>query len=383
MNKDALMRAIKDNMNDEGQFSVYPGRRNVGDRSGKTTFRAPIVDLLLKDYKKGMSNIQSDFENARQRNDVRLKHMQLVPLRPSMTIPTEIIRTGSKEQNKFNMRLEHRVVKGITNLDIKLKKKRGGEEQNLRDFFDDQKYVTKERETKQIFYRTERTTFDRIFMIFEKSDRKAAETFLKTTHQRLRNVVLEESLLRIRGEEQDTRVGEINTYTDRNSIANYRELLEPFGNPQEEEANKYNKPVERNRRRAYIETFGVRDFPKIAQGNTWKGGKTVSRIKNKEITREPEKEKEPVVSQEKVPQEEKKSSSVESTLERFFRRMSKLEKDNDDQTETNDINLQALSDRTGNLLQKMQEDNKKTVENVTKQIEALTARILIRDWERA
>ena len=57
-------------------------------------------------------------------------------------------------------------------------------------------------------------------MIFEKEDKKAAETFLKTIHQRLRNVFTEESLEKIRGEERDTRVGEINTYTDRNSVAN-------------------------------------------------------------------------------------------------------------------------------------------------------------------
>ena len=65
MNKDNLMIAIKDNMTEEDKFSVYLGRRNVGDRAGKTTFRAPIVDLLLDDYEKGVSNIQSAFATAR------------------------------------------------------------------------------------------------------------------------------------------------------------------------------------------------------------------------------------------------------------------------------------------------------------------------------
>ena len=151
VNKEDLMKAIKDNMTDEGDFSVFPGRRNVGDRSGKTTFRASIVDLLLERYDKGVSNIQLAFENARQKRDVRLKNMQLVPLRPSMTISTEIIRTGAKEQNKLNMRLEHRVVRGITNLDIKVTRKRDGAEQTLRQYFDDQKYMTAERETKKVF----------------------------------------------------------------------------------------------------------------------------------------------------------------------------------------------------------------------------------------
>ena len=81
-----------ENMTEEVHFSVYPGRRNVGDRSGKTTLRAPIIDLLLENYEKGVSNIQSAFDNARKNKDVRLKNMQLVPLRPSLTISTEIIR---------------------------------------------------------------------------------------------------------------------------------------------------------------------------------------------------------------------------------------------------------------------------------------------------
>ena len=91
------------------------------------------------------------------------------------------------------MKLEHRVVRGITNLDVKLSKIRGGETQTLRDFFDDQTY-TSGGEVKQIFYRTERTKFDRVFVIFEKSDRNAAEAFLKTIHKRLRNVFSKESL---------------------------------------------------------------------------------------------------------------------------------------------------------------------------------------------
>ena len=110
VNKEDLMEAIKDNMEGEAQFSVYPGRRNVGDRGGKTTVRAPIVDLLLEEYEQGVSKLQGAFAKARRNNDIRLKGMMLVPLRPSMTIPREVIRQGAKDQNKLNMRLEHRVV---------------------------------------------------------------------------------------------------------------------------------------------------------------------------------------------------------------------------------------------------------------------------------
>ena len=92
VNKEDLMEAIKDNMEGEAQFSVYPGRRNVEDRAGKTTVRAPIVDLLLKDCKQGVSKLQGAFANARRNKDIRLKNMQLVPLRPLMTIPRELIR---------------------------------------------------------------------------------------------------------------------------------------------------------------------------------------------------------------------------------------------------------------------------------------------------
>ena len=121
---------------------------------------------------------------------------------------------------------------------------------------------------KQIFQRTERTTFDRIFMIFEKSNKRVAETFLKTIHQRLNNMFSKDSLERVRGEERDTRVGEINIYTDKNSIENDKALLASFGNPQEEEEIKLNRPVERDRRRTYLETFGIRDFPIMRKGKT-------------------------------------------------------------------------------------------------------------------
>ena len=77
VNKEDFIKAIKDNMEGEGQFSVYPGRRNVGDRSRKTTFRTSIIDLLFGDYEKGVSNIQRAFENSRKSKDIRLKNMQL------------------------------------------------------------------------------------------------------------------------------------------------------------------------------------------------------------------------------------------------------------------------------------------------------------------
>ena len=66
----------------------------------------------------------------------------------------------------MNMRLEHRVVRGLTNLDIKLTRQKGGEDLTLREYFDGQKYTSGDGEKKQIFYRTERTTFDKICMIF-------------------------------------------------------------------------------------------------------------------------------------------------------------------------------------------------------------------------
>ena len=118
-------------------------------------------------------------------------------------------------------------------------------------------------------------------MIFEKKDKKAAEHFLKTIHQRLRNMFCEDSLESVRGEERDTRVGEINTYTDKNSIENDRALKESFGNPQEEEGNKYNKPVERSRRRNYQETFDSRDFPEMGkEKRAWGGRKdTIQRVR--------------------------------------------------------------------------------------------------------
>ena len=265
------MEEFKDNMEGEAQVSVYPGRRNVGDRGGKTTVRAPIVDLLLEEYEQGVSKLQGAFAKARRNNDIRLKGMMLVPLRPSLTIPREVIREGAKDQNKLNMRLEHRVVRGITNLDVNLKKKRSEEMMTLREYFEEQRYsVERGGETRKIFQRTERTTFDRIFMIFEKENRKAAEHFLKTIHQRMRHTFSEESLERVRREERDTRVGEINTYTDKNSIENDRALLESYGNPQEEEGNKYNKPVERERRRSYQETFDSRDFkPSGGKTKAW------------------------------------------------------------------------------------------------------------------
>ena len=77
--------------------------------------------------------------NTRRNKDIRLKNMHLVPLRPSMTIPLELIHQGAKEQNKLNVRLEHRVVRGIPNLDVKLKKKRTKETMTFREYFEDQK----------------------------------------------------------------------------------------------------------------------------------------------------------------------------------------------------------------------------------------------------
>ena len=169
VNKEDLMTAIRDNMEGDAHFSAYPGRRNVGDREGKTTVRAPIVDLLLEDYEQGVSKLQEAFANARRNKGIRLKNMQLVPLRPSMTVPRELIRERAREQNKLNMRLEHKVVRGITNLDRRLKKKRSKETVTLRGYFEEQKYISVKNGGKiRIFQRTERTTFDRILMIFEK-----------------------------------------------------------------------------------------------------------------------------------------------------------------------------------------------------------------------
>lgn len=57
VNKEDLISTNKDNIECENQFSVYPVRRNVGDITGKKTFRAPIIELLLEEYEKGVSNI--------------------------------------------------------------------------------------------------------------------------------------------------------------------------------------------------------------------------------------------------------------------------------------------------------------------------------------
>ena len=87
----------------------------------------------------------------------------------------------------------------------------------------------------------------------------------------------EESLERIRGEEQDTRVGEIHTYTDRNPIANNRALLVTFKSPLKEEATKYNRPVDTNKCRTDRETFDGIDFPKMEQEKAWNSGNTVEK----------------------------------------------------------------------------------------------------------
>ena len=379
-NKEDLISAIKDNMEGESQFSVYPGRRNVGDRTGKTTFRAPIIDLLLDEYETGVSNIQRAFANSVKNKDIRLKNMNLVPLRPSLTISTEVIRNGAQKHNKLNMRLDHRVVRGITNLDIELTKTRGGAKQTLREFFDEQKY-TSGGEAQQIFYRTERTSFDRIFMIFEKTNRTAAETFLKTIHKRLRNVFTQESLDRVRGEQRDTRVGEINTYTDENSIANDRALLAAFGNPQEEESNRYNKPVERERRRTFVETFDERDFPKMNK-KAWGSGRTVEKVKTKESEGNKEIEIiQPNESEDEISNLESKTTDVTS-VDRFLKRMDNFEKNLEAETKKNDKNLNAIFEGTEKLYQKMRLENQKSVDNMTTKIEAFTINMLERDRER-
>ena len=102
-------------------------------------------------------------------------------------------------------------------------------------------------------------------MIFEKTDKKTADIFFKTIHQRVRNVFSEESLKQVRGEGRDMRLGENNTNTDINSIANDRALLASFGNLQDQEESKFNKLVERERRQMCMETFDARYFQKMSQ----------------------------------------------------------------------------------------------------------------------
>ena len=105
-------------------------------------------------------------------------------------------------------------------------------------------------------------------------------------------------------------------------------------------------------------------------------------IKKKEPVKDLETEYNPIVSQEENPRDKEKEKVHESTLDRFFKRMTKLEKEHDDQTEINDRNLQAMSEQTEKLFSKMCEDNKKTVEKVTKTMETLTTRMDTRYKER-
>ena len=62
--------------------------------------------------------------------------------------------------------------------------------------------------------------------------------------------------------------------------------------------------------------------------------------------------------------------------------MTKLEREQDEQTETNEKNLKAVLDRTEHLITKIQTDNQKTVENITKQVEELTTKMVDKDCKR-
>ena len=62
--------------------------------------------------------------------------------------------------------------------------------------------------------------------------------------------------------------------------------------------------------------------------------------------------------------------------------MTKLERELDDQTQTNSKNLEVVLERTGKHYEKMQEDNKKQAGNATKQIRELTAQIVERNKKR-
>ena len=217
-------------------------------------------------------------------------------------------------------------------------------------------------------------------MIFEKSNRRVAETFLKTIHKRLQNAFTPESLGRVKGEEKDTRVGEINTFTDENSIENDRALLAAFGNPQEEANDRFNKPVEKERRRTFIKTFDARDFPKM---KAWGSGKTVKKVLVKEAViprateTTPQKEK-----QQQIPTISELTSQEDSNLDRFLKRMDNLEKSLEEETKKNKKNLNAIFEGTERIYEKMKRESQKSVENMTSKIEEFTLNILERDRQR-
>ena len=77
-----------------------------------------------------------------------------------------------------------------------------------------------------------------------------------------------------------------------------------------------------------------------------------------------------------------RKGAVDSTLTRFFERMTKLEWDLDDQTQSNSKNLEAVMERTEKHFEKIQKNINKRAENVTEQIGELTSQMVEREERR-
>ena len=107
------------------------------------------------------------------------------------------------------------------------------------------------------------------------------------------------------------------------------------------------------------------------------------RILEKETVKEKEKQsvREPVIGDLQEPQDIRKGT-VDSTLTRFFERMTKLERELDEQTQSNTIKLEAVMERTETHFKKVHEDMNRREKNITEQIGSLTSQMMERDERR-
>ena len=95
--------------------------------------------------------------------------MNLIPIRPSVSVSSLLIAWAAGAQNDFCKEITHLVIRGIAGLDKELESK-DGEKTTLRGFFAEAMHATEENEgmeeVESTFVQAKRMTGGRVSMIF-------------------------------------------------------------------------------------------------------------------------------------------------------------------------------------------------------------------------
>ena len=257
--RDDLKTAIRENMDTEEPFGLYPKRDTIYINGKRTVFRALFIDSKEDRTEEITNQVSKAFES----NDPRLQGFTLVPAKPTPDMDLAEIELNASMHNGLMTTMTHHTIRGIEEIDMKMETK-SGENMSLREYFATVLINTSPDTKANLFLRTERGPDNKVFLIHNKKHSGIVNNFISQLKGQLEGKFSPEELAKSQGPDL-TPQRKLTTFSNTATKRNAEYLRNLHGTPQP----RATRPPTRNNRP--ITASYPQDYPKLPTGksNTW------------------------------------------------------------------------------------------------------------------